>query len=87
MYSDETLFQSLEATIVSLDSMISNIMGNMPMHISNPMNMMSRDGQPLLAPIIIARAQAFAAYTALRIEQSKQKRHEELVRVKSERFQ
>lgn len=85
MYSDDVLFASLETTITALDGMATNIMAHSRPFVTDPMNMMDRNGQPLLAPIIIARAQAFAAYTALRVEQSKQKRHEELIRVQSER--
>lgn len=86
MYSDETLLASLEATIAALDAMASNIMAHVPPFASNPYHVMDRNGSPVLAPIVIARAQAFAAYTALRVEQSKQKRHEELIRVRSERY-
>lgn len=77
MYSDEMILESLEATITALDAMSTNLIEHCPPYVSSPYHMMDRNGAPALAPLVIARANAFAAYTALRIEQKTQARYDQ----------
>lgn len=78
MYSDERLLSSLEMTITALDEMTAVLMANLPPFSSNPYRVFDQNGMPVFAPIIIARAQAFAAYTALKIDIRQREQQEKM---------
>jgi hypothetical protein len=74
MLSLEQVAQQLEETLTQLDAMAAHIVGQADVWRASPFVMMGKDGQPALAPIVIARAQALAAYTSIQVEFRAQER-------------
>lgn len=69
MFSDETLLYNLEETITQLDKLAVQIYEKASALNINAFEIMTPSGTLMLAPIVIARANAFAAYTNLRAQQ------------------
>jgi hypothetical protein len=69
MLSDDTLLFNLDETIRSLDKLAVQIYEKASSLNINAYELKSTTGELMLAPIVIARANAFAAYTNLRAQQ------------------
>lgn len=73
----EELAIQLDETLMQLDRLIYDIVSQAQVWNTSPYQMRAVDGRPELAAIIIARAQALAAYTAIQVDIRVQARQEQ----------
>lgn len=67
-FSLEDVAAKLEQTLTDLDVMAADIATQANVWNASPFKMMDKNGQPALATLVIARAQALSAYTSIQIE-------------------
>ncbi len=68
MLSLERVAQRLEETLTHLDILEAEVVQQAEVWMTSPFKMMKSDGQPALRDIVIARAQALAAYTSIQVD-------------------